>query len=331
MKKFSIIVPVYNAEDSLKEFFDTILNTERDFELIMVDNQSTDNSLKYIKQRAKADARIKVLMQTKEGPSATRRKGFLRASGDYILFVDGDDIILPSALDTYEQIFEETKTDMIISNYIERYKGSEHIKKGISSLLKDFDNLKDTPEVLLVKPSLGNKCFKRSLIDKDDFVDAWLAEDMVVTLNAIKRANKIVYNNSEVYYYNLNDGGLSQNVNPDRLITILRSLKKIEELFKDEYCEERNFIIYSHLLYRMFRIVLVTNDKKREEVYDKMLRYINKIDIKDNKYYRINKAMKLASFVILKKKVYNNFIIKFLLKKMQTNAFIFKLIKKFDK
>ena len=90
--KVSIIMPVYNAEDYLKEAIDSILGqTLTDIELICVDDGSTDRSLEIIKECQKKDARVRIITENNAGPSAARNKGLVRARGEYILFFDADD------------------------------------------------------------------------------------------------------------------------------------------------------------------------------------------------------------------------------------------------
>ena len=93
--KFSIIVPVYNVKDYLGECLDSILSqTYRDFEMILVDDGSTDGSGELCDQYAAQDERIRVIHQSNQGLSAARNNGIARAKGEYLMFVDSDDYFL---------------------------------------------------------------------------------------------------------------------------------------------------------------------------------------------------------------------------------------------
>lgn len=107
MKKISIIVPIYNAENHLEKCIKSILTqTVEDLELILVDDGSKDNSLSICKAYANKDSRIKVIHQKNAGVSAARNHGIEVAEGDFIGFVDSDDWI---DAHMYEILLEEAK------------------------------------------------------------------------------------------------------------------------------------------------------------------------------------------------------------------------------
>lgn len=92
--KLSIIVPVYNVKNYLSDCLDSILNqTYRDFEMILVDDGSTDGSGELCDQYAAQDERISVIHQKNQGLSVTRNHGIARAKGEYLMFVDSDDYL----------------------------------------------------------------------------------------------------------------------------------------------------------------------------------------------------------------------------------------------
>lgn len=331
MKKISVIVPIYNLRKYLPAFLDQILSsTYENIEVVAVDNNSKDGSLKYLKERAKKDNRLKVFRESKQGPSHARQKGFIESSGDYICFMDGDDLPSHDAFENYIKAFDKTGADAILANYTELYANTKKEKKAIFKGLDPSTNLRENPKLFFVKPTLCNKCFKRSLIKKTDFIDSWLAEDMLVSLSALKRAKKAYYIDESVYTYKLHDYGLSHSVDPDKMISIISSIDALRKELSPELSEEADFIAYTHILYRIFRTVLVIDDKKRVELYDKFREYISTIDIKNNKYYKKSYVYRMASFVLLKQKVYNNAVSRYFLKIIQTNPRIFKMVKKLD-
>ena len=91
MTKFSIIVPVYNVEKYLKECLDSIVNqTFGDFEIICINDESTDSSLDILKEYSEHDSRFVVISQKNQGQGVARNKGINLAKGEYVLFVDPD-------------------------------------------------------------------------------------------------------------------------------------------------------------------------------------------------------------------------------------------------
>lgn len=123
MVKVSVIIPVYNAEDYLKESIDGILNqTLDDIEVLCVDDGSVDNSLKILEEIAEKDKRVKYIHQENQGGGAARNHALPHATGKYLYFMDADDIIDKNALKECYDIMEEKNPDFVIfqaKNYAE--------------------------------------------------------------------------------------------------------------------------------------------------------------------------------------------------------------------
>lgn len=115
--KISVIIPVYNVEKYLEACLRSIRDqTFADYELILVDDGSTDNSLAIMWRYAEADDRISIISQSNKGVSAARNLGLSVARGDYILFVDSDDTILPDALECLWHHAQDTDADIVLGN-----------------------------------------------------------------------------------------------------------------------------------------------------------------------------------------------------------------------
>ncbi len=120
MVKISVIIPVYNAEKYLSMCLDSILQQSfQDFEIIAVNDGSTDNSGRILTKYAKKDKRIQVISQVNAGVSAARNAGMRVAQGEYISFVDGDDYLAP---EMYQELWEELKNNnwpeiIVFANY----------------------------------------------------------------------------------------------------------------------------------------------------------------------------------------------------------------------
>lgn len=112
--KFSVIVPVFNAEKTIRCCVDSILNqTFQDFELILINDGSVDSSLQIIEEYAKKDYRIYTINQKNQGVSTARNQGLKIAKGEYIVFIDSDDYIDPS----YLEEFSKSSADIIICGF----------------------------------------------------------------------------------------------------------------------------------------------------------------------------------------------------------------------
>ena len=117
----SCIIPVYNAEKYLKKSVESVLSQSFAwFELILVDNASTDESRKLCEEFARQDERVKVITQPKQGVAAARNAGVEAANGRYITFVDADDVLLPKAFEKCVQAMENQNLDLVSFDFVFR-------------------------------------------------------------------------------------------------------------------------------------------------------------------------------------------------------------------
>ena len=118
MPKLSIILPVYNVEKYLPDCLTSILNqTYDDFELIIIDDGSTDQSLSICKAYELKDTRIRVYSQCNAGLSAARNKGIDCSQGTYLAFVDSDDTIDSEMYETMMSALEESEVDIVVCGH----------------------------------------------------------------------------------------------------------------------------------------------------------------------------------------------------------------------
>ena len=124
--KVSIIMPVYNSEKYVGEAIESVLAQDYDnFELICVNDGSTDNSLSIIKEYEKKDSRIKVYTKENGGISSTRNYGIKKATGEYIGFIDNDDEYAPNLISDNIKIIDEDQSEIIKFNKTKKYVGIE--------------------------------------------------------------------------------------------------------------------------------------------------------------------------------------------------------------
>lgn len=215
MPKLSIVVPVYNVEKYLNQCLDSILGQSfSDFELIIIDDGSTDKSGSICDRYAQMDQRVRVIHTENRGVVTARRTGVDHAKGGYTTFVDSDDWL---DLDFYRGIFEEkgeTDADILICSRVDyggRRMRSTSFKPGyygrteleitvFPRMMYDI-----TTERFHIKPSLWDKVFRTGLLKKvyagaDPAVT--LGEDAVCTYPCIAQADSmLILNNSACYHY----------------------------------------------------------------------------------------------------------------------------------
>ena len=212
--KFSVIVPVYNAENYLHKLVESVLQqTYKDYELILVDDGSTDGSYALMKQYAKRYDQIKAYTKENTGPGMTRKFGFEKATGDLLFFVDSDDWITNSTVleEIHNTFIKHSTVDVlffdredIIGNTKEAIRGFEEIEKG-------FHNINEIREV--IRPGLGAKILKRNILTPDMFIESKVFEDLFTTYLYLEKCNTFYYSSKSYYtiYHDVNSNSLSSN------------------------------------------------------------------------------------------------------------------------
>ena len=118
MSKISVIVPVYNAEKYLSRCIDSILNqTYKNFELILINDGSKDNSIEILRKYENIDDRIKVIDNSNNGVSKTRNIGVRLAEGEYIQFIDSDDFIDKNMFEYAINVMEQENADLVMTGF----------------------------------------------------------------------------------------------------------------------------------------------------------------------------------------------------------------------
>lgn len=210
----SVIVPVYNVEPYLETALDSILNsTYQDFEIILVDDGSTDKSGLICDQYMERDNRIRVIHQANSGASAARNTALDIAKGDFISFVDGDDIIHPMMLEVLKTAIDSGDYGFSMIHYMEVDESEkdvalEECKKmpsRESQILTQDGFMKGLIDNSLasIKYNLGtNKLYKKSLIENLRFVKTAI-EDMEFNFRVCvnMKNKKAIIVNDKLYYW----------------------------------------------------------------------------------------------------------------------------------
>ena len=291
--KFSVIVPTYNREEYIIKCIDSVLDqTYTKFEVIIVDDGSTDNTEKLVKKYQ--DKRIKYFKNKNHGIGYSRNFGINKATGDYILFLDSDDYLDENMLEEVSKQIDNH--DILIFNYKEIFESDNHI---LLNSFDKFDNytLKDHPE-LINRINLGpcNKVFNSKLFnDKENrFPEDIKYEDFPLIIKLFKEAKKIKSSSSYLTNVIVHQGGETLTVD-ERVFDIFKGLDIVKDTLKDKvYKEELN-----KLLVRKITTYTVSQrtqkDKKLiNKFIDKAFDYlkVNVKDYKNNKYYKTRSFMK---------------------------------------
>ena len=246
----SIIVPVYNAEEYISRCVDSILNQEyKDFELILVDDGSTDCSGQLIDDYAKADNRIVVIHKENGGVSHTRNLAIEHARGTYLQFLDSDDWITPDATKLLVRAAEENQCDLVIADFY-RVVGNRLSHKG------DIDEDKmmtkeEFAEHMMENPAdfyygvLWNKLYRRDLIEtyhlRMDTRISW-CEDFMFNLEYLLHTESVYALHAPIYYYLKRKGSLvSQGFGVSQTIKMKLTVFEYYDNFYRHVYDEKDY------------------------------------------------------------------------------------------
>lgn len=219
----SIIIPVYNAEKYLERCLQSIISQSyQDLEIILVNDGSLDNSLNICHSFSHKDKRVKVMTQTNSGVSSARNNGLSRAKGEYVMFVDSDDYMLPGMCEMMVNTLESKGADCVICGTTETWGGlwapAEDVDySDLASFKMDF--VKHLRTELLSPP--WNKIYKRAFITMDFDTSVSFGEDLMFNLNYFNNCNKISFVTKAPFYHEkANENSLVNRVYPSRLYEI---------------------------------------------------------------------------------------------------------------
>lgn len=202
----SVIIPVFNAGEFLDECLSSLLKqTFKDFEAILVNDGSTDNSLDIMRKRAKKDARIKIIDQRNTGVSHARNTGLSVAKGEYIIFMDADDYLM------HNQVLENIHStgikghDVIMYNIT--YEGKRVTYPLEAGVYKTENNLDKFLFNMIKEEHLNspcNKLYRKEILDKHKIrfdKNIKIGEDLLFNIEYFKRCNSVYYLNDNFYFY----------------------------------------------------------------------------------------------------------------------------------
>lgn len=215
MPLISIIIPIYNAAYLISRCIDSILaQTYKNYEIIIVDDGSTDFSLQVCRDLAKKNNCIKVFHKENEGQTSARKYGFERSVGEYIYFVDADDFIPAGALDFLYQKITQYNLDMAEGTSLSIFKDTERTEQFTFPITGEFNKLDHLKMIYKGESNNGTHAilYKRILFNKNTFnipFDVKTGEDFYINLSLSLAAEKIGLYNELVYHYIENEQSIT--------------------------------------------------------------------------------------------------------------------------
>ena len=266
--KISIVIPVYNVERYLANLLDSILKqTYNDFEVILVDDGSKDNSYKIMEDYSKKDNRIKIFKQKNSGPGIARKSGYMRAKGDLLFFVDSDDQLYDDkVLEKINEIFMNNNIDLLLfesKRNPDDGKRNRVIEKG--NIEKGIHSISELDECV-VEGCLWMKILKKENFKEDFFIDANNFEDGYTTYKYLNECNYFYYLDEPLYIVNRLDenNSLTKTFSFEKAIRTVDIIIQINQFSKLKKSVELLALIYYMTYVRKIFTIKGNLEKKRE-------------------------------------------------------------------
>ena len=300
----SIIIPIYNAERWLPDCLESInLQSFKDYEVLMVDDGSTDSSSDICDLWTRKDARFKHIAQSNQGVSAARNRALEEAHGEYVCFVDSDDIVAPDYLDHLLRLSKNNDfpicgytQDMGLlgqgRNEVTRYEARDYIKRVL------FESVNN--------PNIWMMLFKNSVIRDNRLrfvVGCVRNEDTEFFIHYMLYEQSVAVSNYKAYYYRPNpDSVMRRPVNIKSLTSIEASRRMNELMVENGLISDREILLSNGVL----KYAVAISRWKDKGLYEYLhLLYDVKLAMKKMiAFPRLSKRIVAALYLVLGKKVF---------------------------
>lgn len=270
----SVVVPIYNSRKNLRQCIESILaQTYSNFELILIDDGSSDDSFSICKEYEKLDERVRVFHQKNSGVGSARNKGIAESKGSYVMFVDSDDYLDTGMLqDGINHVGKNE--DLYISGTLMEFFDNEKIIRKEEyggkeqnytprTLLENFDV--DYPLLCIGGPC--SKLFKTELLKNTNCyfdTEMSVSEDSLFCINYINSINTISFS-SKCYYHYRRDGeeSLWSRYNPNLYEFQCRSYGRMRDVMQEQECSE-DALERFEILYFNIMVGCIRNENKNK-------------------------------------------------------------------
>ncbi len=321
--KASIIIPVYNVEKYLGKCIESAMNqTEKDIEIILVDDGSSDTSREICDGYSMRDERIKVIHQENKGLGGARNTGIAAATADWLFFLDSDDYLDEDTVEKTLEAAEKYQTDMVVFGM----RSVDEKGFALASLVDGVEKntafaAEEKKDMIICLPAACNKAYKRELFEKSGviFPEGVWYEDIRTTLKLMLFAGKVVYIPEVMYNYLSREGSITKNINAGRNKEIIEAFEDLLGYFKAQgklemFHDELEFLTLYHV-YIVASVRVIRIDRKHGLVgeFADFTRK-NFPDYKENKYLQMLTKNEKILFNLLEKKRYRTISLIFKIK-----------------
>lgn len=227
-KQFSIVVPVYNGEGHIKKSIDTLLKQDYDnYEIIIINDGSTDGTENILNEFYKSDSRIKIINNMNKGVSFSRNLGIQESSGEYILFLDSDDEFAKDALKLLSEIVNREKPDLLLFGFSVT---GDDSRKNDTTTLKSLERSDSDQKRNVLKSMLSTKNNILGYVWRGAYSTDFLktnniyfeqtlkiSEDFLFLIQCVNLSKNLSILSDELYQYKLGESSMSNKFIPSLL------------------------------------------------------------------------------------------------------------------
>lgn len=275
MKKVTLIIPVYNAELYIERCINSILsNTYKDYDLLLINDGSSDDSLKIMEKYEKEYDNITIVNQKNMGVANTRNKAIQLAKTKYIMFLDNDDYIANDYINTYVDAIEKNNSDVVIGGY-------QRVNQDGKVLDHRYVKNSSWGKFVIVSPWAKIYCREFLVKNTIQFLDYGIGEDIYFYLQILAKTNKIdvIHYIGYNWFYNTDSISNTCHVGLNKNIDILYLIDKCREKVEETSFFNKNILNYFYIRLIIYYVLYSgKNANSREFVleYQRLQKYMNK-------------------------------------------------------
>lgn len=268
MDKISIILPVYNGEKYLAECLDSLIEQSyNNFEVLMVDDCSTDSSASILRRYELKDARFKYLRNSKNmGLSFSRNKGIESSAGSFLFFIDADDTLSTNCLKLLYDSLKSNNADISMCCYVTQENEFTNVETQIGEIVFNKNELiNELSKCVRIQNFAWGKLYKKALFNAIRFPVGRYYEDICTTIQVFNNANRGVFMQNALYFYRQNPSSISKTLNLKKINDFFLSIKEKGLFIQKYYPQELKYMSQSFFeLFYLIKKIKVSRKQVKE-------------------------------------------------------------------
>ena len=302
MEKISVIIPIYNMQDYLNDCLNSVIaSSYKNIEILCVNDCSTDKSIDILQEYQKKDERIRIIThEQNKGLGGARNSGIEAATGEYIVFVDSDDVISDNMIEELYDYINQTQADLVFCDImllddrsLKPYKPVHDLKYVRDKILEPQKNF---APFVNIWPSAWNKIWKKSIIEYIRFPENIYYEDHLFYYKYLFKCNKVAYLDKPLYFYRQRMDSIMHRSLTDKDYIVLEGQSRLYDYTINHYpdLEDAAACRFADDLIMVLFQRMVFMDNYIELINDLKKKYSNIINCAiKSKYLRRNRKIQL--------------------------------------